>query len=237
MPQPNPKSPTPEEIAAEEKARRRRQAAAALGLLFIASRLSFDSRTSRYRSRNGRFLGQPAVRTEAERIASVVSRRIVGLSEQLRDGQISLPEWTLRMRDEIKAGHSLNYILARGGRAKMSPSDWGRLGRLTRFHYQALNRFASQIENGGMVHLGRVRMYASAIRNTYENARRSLQLAESQTVPFARWIRTANESCPGCIEQSSRGTQKLSQFPQIGSQQCAANCRCYLEITPNPLGL
>jgi hypothetical protein len=158
------------------------------------------------------------------------------LTEQLRDGRISLPEWAIRFRQEIKAGHSLTYTLARGGRAQMSAADWGRVGRLTRFHLGALDRYTSQLANGGLINFGRVRMYAAAIRNTFENAGRSIRLLDEQ-MPWARWIRTADESCPGCLAQASMPPRRLEDIPPIGSQECAANCRCYLEITPNLLGL
>jgi hypothetical protein len=224
------------ERKAAEEAQRKRLALIALGLLAVAPRLNshltFDSATRRYRAPDGRFVSKQAVRLEAHRVVQTSTRHLVELSERLRAGEISLAEWVVEFRAEIKRAHSLAYILARGGRDAMTGSDWGRLGQLLRFEYDALNRFATQIQNGAAVNMGRVRMYANSIRLSYENTLISLALQVNPELK-GRWRRTAQESCPGCIEQEDLGERLLRLIPERGSQHCLSNCRCFVEIVPD----
>jgi hypothetical protein len=150
--------------------------------------------------------------------------RLRDISQRFVDNRITLAEWQLEFRDTIKAAHTLAAGIAMGGRRNMTQADWGRVGALLRDQYSFLNRFAAQVEAGRAMHLGRVDLYARAVRSTFLNAER-LRIPPTQ---LARWIRTKIESCPDCRYQASRGVALVGTFPPIGSQKCRHNCGCYL---------
>jgi len=191
------------------------------------SSLEYDSVTLRYRSATGLLVARQVIRRETLKLAGTIIQRLVALSNKLREGEITVAEWLTDFRADVKTAHSLAYVLAKGGRDSMTQSDWGTVGQITRFQYDRLNRFAEQIQNGGPVNMGRVRQYGQAPRITYENTV-TAQVLERNPDQKARWVRTANESCDGCIEQEDRGVQRLDDFPDLGTLQCLTNCRCFI---------
>jgi hypothetical protein len=190
-----------------------------------APTLRYDPKASRYRSERGTFVSRATVLEARDAIVRDTSEKLRRISEQYRDGKISLAEWQTTFKDTIKAAHTLSAGIAMGGKANMAQSDWGKIGQQLRVQYEALNRFALQLEGGATINLGRVEQYARAVRSTFINAETLRQPATR----MARWVRTRAESCAGCVEQAARGKQPLRSFPPIGSRQCRHACKCFLE--------
>lgn len=189
--------------------------------------LSWDSKAGRYRDQNGRFVARPIVTDARNQIVEDTRLKLRAISQQFTDGKITLVEWQLGFKDILKAGHTLAAGIAMGGKANMTPADWGRVGQQLRVQYEALQRFALQIEARQKINMGRVDQYARSIRSTFLNVERLRIPAQK----MAQWIRTKRESCEDCIEQERRGTQPIAMFPQIGSLRCRHNCGCYLKLT------
>jgi len=196
----------------------------------LKSPLTWDSRAHRYRDERGRFLKREAVTEARNRLIDDTQRRLRDLSQRYVDGKLTLVEWQLEFRDALRAAHTLAAGVARGGKANMTPADWGKVGARLKSEYAALQRFALQLEAGRAMHLGRVDLYARAVRHTFLEAER-LGLPQFQ---LARWVRTRRESCEGCRSQAARGTALAAAFPPIGSQQCRSNCGCYLLYVKQP---
>lgn len=190
--------------------------------------LVWDSQANRYRDQQGRFVARTIVTEARNRIVDDAQRKLRAISQQFLDGKISLADWQTQFKDIIKAAHTLAAGIAMGGKANMTAADWGRVGQLLRVQYEALNRFALQIEAGKKLSLGRVDHYAASIRSTFLNAERLRQ----PQFAVARWVRTKRESCEDCREQERRGVQLLSTFPRIGSLSCRHRCGCYLDLKP-----
>lgn len=187
--------------------------------------LVWDSQTGRYRDQQGRFVARTIVTDARNQIVDDTQQRLRRITEQYNDGKISLADWQTQFKDIIKAGHTLAAGIAMGGKNNMTAQDWGRVGQILRIQYEALNRFALQIEQkGGRISLGRVDHYAASIRSTFLNAER---LRKPQFA-LGRWIRTKRESCEDCRAQASRGVQLVSTFPPIGSLRCRHHCGCYI---------
>lgn len=154
--------------------------------------------------KNGRKISEDAILRnislyEAEQISSVQD-----LAYRLRDGDITIQQWTLQMREKIKRTHIVNYIIARGGVSRMTQSDWGRLGFVLRGQYQYLQRFAGEIAAGQLT-LGQIQarsaLYINAARQSYERGK--TQGARNITLPA---------------------------YPGDGSSECFTNCRCRWSI-------
>lgn len=190
--------------------------------------LVWDSKSHRYRDQQGRFVARAIVTDARNRIVEDTKRKLLAISGLFEDGNISLADWQTQFKDIIKSAHTLAAGIAMGGKANMTAADWGRVGQMLRVQYEALNRFALQLEAGQKLNRGRVSQYAASIRSTFLNAER----IRVSAMAMAKWIRTKRESCEDCIQQARRGIQPVAMFPLIGSLRCRHNCGCYLEMNP-----
>lgn len=130
--------------------------------------------------------------------------RTAELAQRLFDKQVTIQEWTLEMRQLIKETYIGQYVLASGGRNKLGPADWGRVGAQVRSQYAYLQGFAQDIVNG---------RYNSAAAIA---ARAGLYI-NSSTQMFERG-------------NAARHGLTLPAYPGDGSSVCVTNCRCYWDI-------
>lgn len=167
------------------------------------SKYSWDTRASRYRGPDGRFVPKSEVLKARDSFVERSIPAIDGLSNSLSSRSLSLSEWQVAMRREIKDAFIGEYLLGRGGQNAMTQRDWGIVGRALRDQYAFLRGFAEDVASGEMspaqVRI-RARMYAEASTWAYERAR-----AEAHGLP------------------------NLPQYPADGNTRCLANCACHLE--------
>lgn len=188
--------------------------------------LLYDKSTRRYRDYDsGRFISRNAIYKEVERIADHTSRKLVALSNQLRDGELTVSQWQSETRDALRPAHTLAAQIAGGGKAQMTPTDWLIVARDVKAQYRYLNNFAAEIAAGSPIHMGRVRMYAQAVRHTFQ--RFELHRAKQAGIARAEWVVTVGENCAGCLQ--AQGVYLIENVPVIGSHQCLTNCRCFIE--------
>lgn len=130
------------------------------------------------------------------------------LGEFVGDGRLSVDDWVVRMRAEIKGEYIRQYLQGVGGRDMMRPSDWGRIGGLLQKQYRFLDGFAEDIRQGNVQGgaIGtRASMYSESARQAYERAN-----AVGQGVPLS----------------------KLPAFPGDGSTICKTRCKCNWVFVP-----
>jgi hypothetical protein len=114
----------------------------------------------------------------------------------------------------------------------MTPSDWGRVGSITKKQYAFLQRFAIDIETGKQKlngnFLRRAGMYADASRGTGQDVARVE--ASKKGLTEERRIRFPGDSCETCVEQAKLKWQPLGALNRIGDSECRTNCRCVFEF-------
>lgn len=192
--------------------------------------LTWDSTAQRFRGAGGRFVREDAVRGAIEDVIGQASDRLAGLTDRLKSGAITLPDWQSGMRAELKNLHSATATIAHGGRLQMAPADWGWVSGRLRNEYNFLAGFALDNAQGKPISTGRARLYAESARQTFEEMkRRDARLRGSVE---EKWVRRASESCAGCIEQSGRGWLPAGQLPRLSSQQCKTRCKCVIQTRP-----
>lgn len=165
----------------------------------------WDTKSQRYRdTRTGRYLSPQQVLGLRDRYTETVMTRADGLTDRLVSSEITLRQWLLQARENVKAVYIDQYLLGRGGRRVMTPADWGRIGGMLRRQYQFLQRFADDIARGTM---------------TPAQIRARFQLYfESSTQAFER------------AETRGRGVPNLPAYPGDGTTVCKARCRCHWQI-------
>ena len=135
----------------------------------------------------------------------------------------------------MKIVHALSAALSLGGWFNVKPSDWGRVGSLTKWQYERLTNFANEIASGKQALDGRftlrVNMYAKAARGTGEEIARAVAAENGYTkerriLGVADHCRTAG-GLQGCVELAEKGWEPIGTLPRIGDTPCRTNCHCH----------
>ena len=193
--------------------------------------------TGRYRDRaTGRFVKELQVRADLDKYIDAKNSRLDDLANQLRNREISLADWQLQMRNEMRLMHNNAAMVAKGGREQMTHADWGRAGRELRTQYEYLDKWAKDIASGKAPLDGRLNaratLYGDASRGTYEQSRRA-QAADKGNEEEQRILHAA-ESCVDCIQYAALGWQPIGSLPKIGDSQCRSRCRCTMSFRVAP---
>lgn len=197
--------------------------------------------TGRFRGPNGRFLSSDRVRRIIDATLLSHTKAVQALAEQLRAHALPLGEWERRMRQEIKAIHIYSALAAKGGRAQLTPADYGRLGATVKRQYRYLDRLGAELASGQQKLDGsltnRARLYAQAGRGTHEATRQR----EMRTRGFdeERNILAPSEHCEGvgsCVDETARGWVPVGDLIPIGGRLCVTNCRCRIQYRNSGTG-
>ena len=183
----------------------------------------------RYRDTlTGRFVSGVTVRRELDTYLDVSDDVMTALAEQLRGRGVSLADWELAMRREIKRTHLNAIALERGGYANMRPSDYGRAGQIIREQYGYLRGFVADIASkkqrlDGTLRV-RMRLYSQAGRETFY---RSKHANMSAAVTHVGSVRHARDSCTECVDFDGVWYGLSDRRYKIpGRRICNKNCRC-----------
>lgn len=136
----------------------------------------------------------------ALRLAS--ERRIEEFTQQLADGKISLQDWQLKMREELRTAALQQYVTGKGGVVGQD-TDYLALGPELRSQYKYLSKFAQAIDKANQQ--GKPLTFAVQRAKLY--ARSTQAIFWKSTLPV-----------------------KLPQVPRDGKTQCRGNCNCYLDM-------
>lgn len=149
----------------------------------------------------GTFVGQAKMLQFRDQFIAGQKRVTNQLAHHLATGDMTINQWTLGMRQEIKNSFIDQYLLARGGRNAMTQSDWGHIGRMVRSQYEYLDNFSADISSGRYTEeaiAARARMYMEASSQSFERG-----------------------------NAAQRGVPDLPAYPGDGSTPCLSNCKCH----------
>lgn len=210
-----------------------------------ASRFTWDTLTLRYRdAATGRFIPQQTVFRELERVIHVSERRMLAIAARYQQGSVSLVEFKLLMRAEVKSLHIATGIVANGGLSQMDSRAWGEVGARLRSEYGYLNGFGRDIAQGRLAPQTtrlkwRARSYASGARIEFWRVTNDRLSRTGQVVMAQRVLGPViSEHCPDCNALKNKW-YLLSELPAIGGDRCRWFCRCYIiyKIVRNPLNV
>lgn len=195
-------------------------------------KLVYDQTAQRFRGSGGRFVAEPAVRAAVDDLVQTAGDRMATLTGRLTAGG-PLADWQSGMRAELKGLHTVLATVAHGGKAQMSPSDYGWVSGRLREQYTFLSQFSLDLAQGRLTPAqaaARAQLYAESGRLTWAEMRH--RDARLRGAGEERWVRRASESCPGCVAQSARGWVAVGQLPRLGSQPCRSRCKCEIQTRP-----
>jgi hypothetical protein len=190
----------------------------------------YNPKTLQFVAGNNRPLSQQAVSREVEKAVTRAQLDLRNLGRRLSAGEITLPDFQVAQRDQLKALHMLTASVAKGGRERMTQSDWGKAGQKLKVQYAYANQFAREIEQGKISKLQleyRSGLYAAPARLTYYNT----QLDEAKKVGMGECRRVVHsfEGCSACREWAAKGWMSIDDMPPIGTLLCRHFCLCTIE--------
>lgn len=173
-----------------------------------------------------------AMEAQIDRSRSNIER----ISTQLANSEISLADWQLQTRSQMKTIHTQGAALAKGGWANMSQADWGAVGRISRDEYRRLEDIAVKVSDGrlklrrldGGINGQFLRIsdqFAQAgFQTSQQMERRTAQ--EKGNTEERRILNPAAQHCDCCLEQAAEKWVKIGTLRPIGGCECVHNCRC-----------
>lgn len=221
QPPPAPPAPPPDDDTASK--------AAVLGLLLFwsASKRAYYSR-SRPGARLKR-IPEDTIRRVLQQAADSSKTALARLTQELVDNKITIAEWAVAVRDEIRNGHRVAALLANGN--ALDARAAGQLGAAVRRQYQYFEAFVRQIEDGtaplGPRSVARARLYGQAIMTMYERAVVAREAAAGRT--RYKLVLAPAEHCDQCVEDAAKGFVPIGTLKAIGERTCLVNCRCHWE--------
>lgn len=131
-------------------------------------------------------------------------QRMTTLTQQLVDGELSLADWQLAMREELRRSALEQFVTGKGGSlSNVATTDYLALGPELKSQYRYLSKFAYAID-------------AAAQQG------QPLDFAVARTKLYAR-------STQAIFWQAAIPV-RLPQYPRDGQTACRANCKCRLRV-------
>jgi hypothetical protein len=198
----------------------------------------YDAKRKHFITSTGRVRTRAEVRVEIDRLTEYVRKEAKRYAELLDVGTITPAEFEAAMRQLLKSSHIVAASVGRGGRERMTPSDWGRVGNKLAWQYKYLKKFSRKIAAdiiSGPASSNRVQMYASALHVTYYQS----VYQEMQDFPdkpkgkdgkelLVKRVLNAKESCDDCVAYANEGWMRLDEMPELGTLECGDFCKCDL---------
>ena len=182
------------------------------------------------------YISRDAVRAEIDKLIKYTQKRARRLARAFEEtGDIITFEQ--EMRDLLKSAHIVAASVGRGGRARMTARDWGKVGAKIKWQYSYLSKLAAKVAKGAVQAMSEYRAasYASAIYISYATTQQVEDEPVDDDGVKARLIINSREGCSECAADAARGWMPIKQMKRIGSRLCGDFCRCFLEFSDGPL--
>lgn len=194
----------------------------------------WDTRSARYKDpATGQFVGRQAVKDAVEQVIDGARQELQSHTRRLAAGVVDLPTWQVECAQTLRALHLASAVIGKGGRAQMTPADYGRIGARTKDQYGFLARFAGEIHSGAVdlanepLALRRIGLYADAAHATYEQSSRD-SAATSAILTWERNVLGSADHCVECLAATASGRVPIGTLPLPGQRICKQGCKCHL---------
>lgn len=179
--------------------------------------------------RTGRIVSLREVRAALDAVAENAGAEVRRLALALVQGEITLQAWQAAMADHVTNIHYATGALAVGGFAQLTQRHLAVIQEQVAFNLTRLREFAAAIASGRQRldgrFLRRAEMYVQAGRTTYNLVQRLV--ASQSGFDEVKSVRTARDSCRGCLDEAQKGWQAIGEAVPIGQRDCLTQCRCY----------
>lgn len=201
---------------------------------------SYDKKSQRYRNnKTGRFLPKSTVDNLIVKRISAIESDVLTLGKLLETDKFSLESWQRTTAYTIRELHLQSYLLARGGKAQMTPEDYLVVARELKKQYGYLRTFAEDINRGYSIDRNgkqvpmTIARFEQRLRLYAKSGRAAANLAYEQSnqkagkVAMSRLLGATDRHCASCVGYASAGIQPIGALPMPCQQcECGNNCLC-----------
>lgn len=201
--------------------------------------LTFDREAGRYRDQNGELIPESVVFMVMEGAIRTLEQQVEALGNELRNGSITNEAWLAGMTVVLDNGAILLASVAAGGHEQVTAAMWLSVAAALAVERRYLRNFEKEIRlkvATDSIIVPRSKRYVFSIRQIFQDIWQQVQVRPLSD-PWCKRIRTALESCKGCVEWANKGQDgwmPYSQMARIGTLQCKQYCRCYLIFREGP---
>lgn len=191
---------------------------------------TYDPATGVYTDASGDPVGEQTIRDAVETAIAALVLVLMGLTQDLKDGALTLSAWRSSMRAQITAAHLAVGSLGAGGLAALEPATTALLDTAVKAQLAYLDAWAAELASSSVpmtpAALARAGLYAQAPRGTFQAG---LGLAATRKgMSEESNLLHAAESCASCRAATAAGWVKIGVLPPVGGRSCLSNCRCVL---------
>lgn len=196
-----------------------------LGIVSTNGLVAWDPGRARFIV-NGNYVSIETIRRELLRFETATGIRMKRLADALEAGEIDLDTWTARMKELVGSSHVIMASLAAGSIAAAVINKTVQTAIVDQRKF--VNSFAKDVQIKRLPSrtiAARAKSYLLVAGVTYALVEHAVRKAAGYTE--AMRVRTAEESCEGCIRWSGKW-YPIGAIAIIGSLECLNYCRCYL---------
>lgn len=196
----------------------------------LTIRIAYDPAQKRY-VEGGKVIARESVQAEIDKLTEYVAKEALRIGSSYSKGRISLAEFEVRMRELLKSSHIIASSVGRGGKARMTLSDWGKVGARLKKEYGYLAKFVRKVSLGKVSKVAtphRASLYASSVRMSYHTTVHKEETKNSVSDIRVRLVQNSKEGCEECAADAARGWVAVEDMDEIGSRICGNFCLCEL---------
>jgi len=166
--------------------------------------------------------------------------RLARLTLDYKDGALDASTWLATMRDELRRAALECRSMAVGGWDKLTPHDYGTIGRALQDDYRRLIGFADDIASGALSEaqiLNRLGMYLGSARVQFFLAQiERATPSKPGLVVLGKRVLGISEHCPSCVVYARASWQPIANVIPPGlHSECMTNCRCSVVTREVPI--
>lgn len=193
-------------------------------------RFGFDNRSGRYRYQDtGKFVSRQAVDYITRKRISLGQTELGKIAKELINKTISIRNAHKEALLELKALHTHQYLLGRGGSKNMTPEDYQELNSTIQEQAGHLQNFFTDIANGTQSP-ARIEQRMKAYGGSGTIAMRKGEMRTAQIAGYKEMLRElgiTDQHCSDCVGYANLGWQPITTLPLPMQQcQCHTNCKC-----------
>lgn len=193
-------------------------------------RVDWDAELGRFRI-NGRLVSIETTRRLLRQIEDISKADAKRLTTAYFAGSLTADEWERRMQSNILSSHWASAALFVGGLA--AATGLYLLSQRVNREYNFLGKFKIELIQNKVSQpkaVNRAGSYSMAGALTGDLAEMDFKKnppTGGKVYNLAKRVRTAKESCEGCIQWAGKW-YPIDEIPELGSLQCRQYCRCYI---------
>jgi hypothetical protein len=193
---------------------------------------SYSKSLGRYRDLGtGRFVARADIVSLLEARVASLENRLTALTTAAVEGKLAPAYFAEQMRTELRRSHLQARAVGAGGIDKLTPADYGSVGRKLRDDYARVANLARDIHDVKVSlpqALNRVQGYAGNARLEFFEAdaaaKKEAAAGKGMVLLMIRDLGVA-EHCADCLGYYEQGWQLDLPLPCVGSI-CTTHCRC-----------